>query len=135
MIARSIGDTVGYTFGILSQDADSRRQHQCPAGGHQGRSGRQGGHHHLFAADLPADACTTETRGGHHPQFGYLTALIRWTITAPSPKDTRIIYEFSTTKRVEPIKPNASITAQPFVVYCSGIDARNSDINIRASVT
>ena len=44
-------------------------------------------------------------------------------------QDTRILYEYTTDKEVEPIVPNTTITQEPFVVYCSGIDARDTDIN------
>ena len=41
---------------------------------------------------------------------------------------TRILYEFTTEREVSGVKPNKAITTEPFVVYCSGIDARNPDI-------
>ena len=47
---------------------------------------------------------------------------------------TRILYEYTTTKAVEPTPADADapvdVTKDPFVVYCSGIDARSSDISI-----
>ena len=43
---------------------------------------------------------------------------------------TRILKQFDFTKEVAPVVPNESITVEPFVVYCSGIDARSSNINI-----
>ena len=45
---------------------------------------------------------------------------------------TRVIYEFTTEKELEPIAPNPLITREPFVVYCSGIDSRYRDINIKS---
>ena len=45
---------------------------------------------------------------------------------------TRILKQFDFTKEVAPVVPNESITVEPFVVYCSGIDARNSDVNIQS---
>ena len=46
--------------------------------------------------------------------------------------DTRTIYEFAFEKELEPIAPNPLITREPFVVYCSGIDSRTTNINIRS---
>ena len=47
---------------------------------------------------------------------------------------TRILYEYTTTKTVEPAPADTNaqvdVTKDPFVVYCSGIDARSSNINI-----
>ena len=106
--ARSIGDTVGYTFGILSEDAD------------------------ISADNSLADALYDGNAGAIILNSSYLTTLDSLEDYSTFSKDTRIIYEFSTTKEVEPIKPNASITSQPFIVYCSGIDARSSDINIQS---
>lgn len=85
-------------------------------------------------ADLTslADALYDGNAGAIILNSGYLTALDSLDDYSTFTQDTRIIYEFSTTKELEPIKPNASITSQPFVVYCSGIDARSSDINIQS---
>ena len=47
---------------------------------------------------------------------------------------TRILYEYTTSKAVEPTPSDTNapvdVTKDPFVVYCSGIDARSSNINI-----
>ena len=79
-----------------------------------------------------ADALYDGNAGAIILNSSYLTTLDSLEDYSTFSKDTRIIYEFSTTKEVEPIKPNASITSQPFIVYCSGIDARSSDINIQS---
>ena len=42
------------------------------------------------------------------------------------------IYTYDVTHESDTIAPNANISRQPFVVYCSGIDARNSDVNIQS---
>ena len=44
---------------------------------------------------------------------------------------TKIIYEYVTEHEITAIKPTGSITKQPFVVYCSGSDERDSDINAK----
>ncbi|MEI3103107.1 MAG: LCP family protein [Oscillospiraceae bacterium] len=131
--ARSIGDTVGYTFGILSEDADISADNTRPCWRISRTAWAAGGYQHLHGPDLPGRRPVRRQRRGHHPQLR-LSHRAGFSLDDYSTfsKDTRIIYEFSTTKEVEPIKPNASITSQPFVVYCSGIDARSSDINIQS---
>ena len=44
---------------------------------------------------------------------------------------TKIIYEYITKHEITAIKPTGSITKQPFVVYCSGSDERDSDITAK----
>ena len=104
--ARSIGDTVGYTFGILSEDAD-------------------------ISADN-TQALLDDIKDGLGGRVDTSTCTDLTSLADALYDGNAIIYEFSTTKEVEPIKPNASITSQPFIVYCSGIDARSSDINIQS---
>lgn len=43
-----------------------------------------------------------------------------------------MLYTYTTTHEVDPIVPNTSITKEPFVVYCSGIDARVDDISAKS---
>ena len=44
---------------------------------------------------------------------------------------TRILYEYVTEHEITSIKPSGSITKEPFVVYCSGSDERDSDITAK----
>ena len=131
--ARSIGDTVGYTFGILSEDADiSADNTQALLDDiKDGLGGRVDTSTYTDLTSL-ADALYDGNAGAIILNSSYLTTLDSLEDYSTFSKDTRIIYEFSTTKEVEPIKPNASITSEPFIVYCSGIDARSSDINIQS---
>jgi len=129
--ARSIGDTVDYTFGILSEDADISADNTS-ALLEDIKDGLGGKVDTTTYSELTAlaDALYDGNAGAIILNSGYLTALDSLDDYSTFTQDTRIIYEFSTTKELEPIKPNASITSQPFVVYCSGIDARSSNINI-----
>ena len=63
---------------------------------------------------------------------GYIALLENMEEFADFSQKTRIFYEFTTVRDVEPIEPNPAITREPFVVYCSGIDARSSNINIKS---
>ena len=125
--ARSIGDTVGYTFGILSQDADISADNTSALleDIKDGLGGKVDTTTYSELTSL-ADALYDGNAGAIILNSGYLTALDSLDDYSTFTQDTRIIYEFSTTKELEPIKPNASITSQPFVVYCSGIDARRN---------
>lgn len=63
---------------------------------------------------------------------GYIALLENMEEFADFSQKARIFYEFTTVRDVEPIEPNPAITREPFVVYCSGIDARSSNINIKS---
>lgn len=63
---------------------------------------------------------------------GYIALLEEMEEFATFSQLTRVFYEFTTVREVAPIKPNPAITREPFAVYCSGIDARSSDINIKS---
>ena len=45
---------------------------------------------------------------------------------------TRILYEYVTEHEITPVKPSGAITKNPFMVYCSGTDERDSDINAKS---
>ena len=63
---------------------------------------------------------------------GYIALLEEMEEFADFSQQTRIFYEFTTLREVAPIAPNPAITREPFVIYCSGIDARQTDINIKS---
>ena len=63
---------------------------------------------------------------------GYIALLEEMEEFATFSQLTRVFYEFTTVRDVEPIKPNPAITREPFVIYCSGIDARTSNINVKS---
>ncbi|MBE6919794.1 MAG: LytR family transcriptional regulator [Ruminococcaceae bacterium] len=63
---------------------------------------------------------------------GYIALLEEMEEYADFSERTRVFYEFTTKREVEPIKPNPAITREPFVVYCSGIDSRRTNINIKS---
>lgn len=61
---------------------------------------------------------------------GYISVLSNNEEYADFSSQTRIIYEYAIEREIEnPLPANADLS-KPFVVYCSGIDARNSDINV-----
>ena len=60
---------------------------------------------------------------------GYLSILQRQENYADFSERTRSIYQFTREKEMAQIRPNTAMTREPFVVYCSGSDARSADIN------
>ena len=63
---------------------------------------------------------------------GYIALLENMEEFTDFSQKARIFYEFTTVRDVDPIEPNPAITREPFVVYCSGIDSRYTDINIKS---
>ena len=61
---------------------------------------------------------------------GYISLMENMSDYADFSDRTRIIYEYTTMREVEPIEPNPAITKEPFVVYCSGIDTRSKSVNV-----
>ncbi|MBQ0038791.1 MAG: LCP family protein [Clostridiales bacterium] len=47
-------------------------------------------------------------------------------------EQTRVIYEFTTEREMETINNGSSLTKDCFLVYCSGIDARSTDLGIQS---
>ena len=63
---------------------------------------------------------------------GYISLLTEQEDYSDFSSHTKIIYEYVTEHEITSIKPSGSITKQPFVVYCSGSDERDSDINAKS---
>ena len=63
---------------------------------------------------------------------GYIALLEEIEEYADFSERTRVFYEFTTKREVEPIQPNPAITREPFVIYCSGIDSRSTNLNIKS---
>ena len=63
---------------------------------------------------------------------GYISLLTEQEDYSDFSSHTKIIYEYVTEHEITSIKPSGSITKQPFVIYCSGSDERDSDINAKS---
>lgn len=63
---------------------------------------------------------------------GYISLLSEQEDYSDFSSHTKIIYEYVTEHEITSIKPSGSITKQPFVIYCSGSDERDSDINAKS---
>ena len=138
--AETVNDTFGYTYGILEaldrENTDALLSH-IEDGLGQVQTETFG--------TLPqlADALLNKQVDAIILNNSYFSVLKGTEGYQSFSKDTKVIYRFSIDNPdVEPIAPNANISREPFVVYCSGTDERvdyiplnsRSDTNILAVV-
>ena len=129
--AQSIDDIKGYLLGIL-EDRDTENTQSLL----QQLQEKLGAAEHTAYASpaLLTDALYDDQVGAILLNKGYIPLLEEQEGYADFSDRTRILYEYTTTKTVEPAPADTNapvdVTKDPFVVYCSGIDARSSNINI-----
>lgn len=129
--AQSLDDVKGYRFGIL-EDRDTENTQSLL----QQLQEKLGAAEHTAYASpaLLTDALYDDQVGAILLNKGYIPLLEEQEGYADFSDRTRILYEYTTTKTVEPAPADTNaqvdVTKDPFVVYCSGIDARSSNINI-----
>lgn len=131
--AQSLDDVKGYRFGIL-EDRDTENTQSLL----QQLQEKLGAAEHTAYASpaLLTDALYDDQVGAILLNKGYIPLLEEQEGYADFSDRTRILYEYTTSKTVEPTPSDTNapvdVTKDPFVVYCSGIDARSSDINIQS---
>ena len=131
--AQTLDDVKGYRFGIL-EDRDTENTQSLL----QQLQEKLGSANHTAYASpaLLTDALYDDQVGAILLNKGYIPLLEEQEGYADFSDRTRILYEYTTTKTVEPAPADTNaqvdVTKDPFVVYCSGIDARSSDINIQS---
>lgn len=129
--AQSLDDVKDYRFGIL-EDRDTENTQSLL----QQLQEKLGAAEHTAYASpaLLTDALYDDQVGAILLNKGYIPLLEEQEGYADFSDRTRILYEYTTTKTVEPTPADTNapvdVTKDPFVVYCSGIDARSSNINI-----
>ena len=129
--AQSIDDIKGYLLGIL-EDRDTENTQSLL----QQLQEKLGAAEHTAYASpaLLTDALYDDQVGAILLNKGYIPLLEEQEGYADFSDRTRILYAYTTTKTVEPTPADTNapvdVTKDPFVVYCSGIDARSSNINI-----
>ena len=126
--ATDLGDTKGYRFGILA-NRDTNNTQQILAAMEKSM-----GTVETTAYDTPAemaDALYDDEVQALILNEGYIPLLTEQENYRDFSDRTKIIYEYVTEHEITAIKPTGSITKQPFVVYCSGSDERDSDINAK----
>ena len=123
--ATELGDTAGYQYGILANADASNTKTLLDA------IRDSLGTVKTTSYDTPAalvDGLYDDEVQAIILNEGYIPVLQEHEEYSDFSQQTRIIYEYTTEHTVEQIKPSGSITKSPFVVYCSGSDARYSDI-------
>lgn len=127
--ATSMGDTRGYTFGYIA-DADTKNtQSILDEISKSFGTIKSKGYDSMTAL---ADALYDDEVDAILINQGYVDLLTEKDGYTDFRDQTRVLYTYTTTHEVDPIVPNASITKEPFVVYCSGIDARVDDISAKS---
>lgn len=127
--ATSMGDTKGYTFGYIA-DADTKNtQSILDEISKSFGTIKSKGYDSMTAL---ADAFYDDEVDAILINQGYVDLLTEKDGYTDFRDQTRVLYTYTTTHEVDPIVPNTSITKEPFVVYCSGIDARVDDISAKS---
>lgn len=127
--ATELGDTRGYKFGILAnRDQENTRKLLSAM---QESMGQIDTREYETPADM-ADALYDDEIQAMILNEGYISLLTEQEDYSDFSSHTKIIYEYVTEHEITSIKPSGSITKQPFVIYCSGSDERDSDINAKS---
>lgn len=126
--AETISDTEEYNFGILSQ-GDATNTSALMEAIAEGLS--------ITPTTTSFDTITGLVDALYAQQVdtiilneGYISLMENMDEYADFSQRTRILYEFTTLREVEPIEPNPAITKEPFIIYCSGIDTRGKSVNV-----
>lgn len=127
--ATSMGDTKGYTFGYIS-DADTKNTQNILDEISKSFGTIKSKEYSSMTA--LADALYDDEVDAILINQGYVDLLTEKDGYTDFRDQTRVLYTYTTTHEVDPIVPNTSITKEPFVVYCSGIDARVDDISAKS---
>lgn len=127
--ATELGDTRGYKFGILAnRDQENTRKLLSAM---QESMGQIDTREYETPAAM-ADALYDDEIQAMILNKGYISLLTEQEDYSDFSSHTKIIYEYVTEHEITSIKPSGSITKQPFVIYCSGSDERDSDINAKS---
>ena len=127
--ATTLGDTAGYQYGVLSNADASNTKTLLDA------IRDSLGTVKTTSYDTPAalvDGLYDDEVQAIILNEGYIPVLQEHEEYSDFSQQTRIIYEHTTEHTVEQIKPSGSITKSPFIVYCSGSDEREADINAKS---
>ena len=127
--ATELGDTRGYKFGILANRDQENTQKLLSA--MQESMGQIDTREYETPAAM-ADALYDDEIQAMILNEGYISLLTEQEDYSDFSSHTKIIYEYVTEHEITSIKPSGSITKQPFVIYCSGSDERDSDINAKS---
>lgn len=127
--ASEIGDAVGFNYGTLA-NADAKNTAALLEAVKTGMGEVENTEYETVPEMV--DALYAEEVDAIMLNEGYIKMLEGMDDYADFSDKTRILYEFTTEREVEKIAPNPAITREPFVVYCSGIDARDNDVAVNS---
>ena len=127
--AEELGDTAGYIFGTLA-NRDVENTQQIVAAIKEGLGEIKTKEYETPEAMV--DALYDDEVQAIILNEGYLVLLSEQENYKDFSDRTRILYEHIIEQEITPVKPSGSITKTPFVVYCSGSDERQSDINAKS---
>ena len=127
--ATELGDTKGYRFGVLS-NRDQANTQQILSAMKEGMGEIKTAEYETPAA--MADALYDDEVQAIILNEGYIPLLTEQENYKDFSDRTRILYEYVTEHEITPVKPSGNITKNPFMVYCSGSDERDSDINAKS---
>jgi LCP family protein required for cell wall assembly len=127
--AQTINDTARYTFGyadgIDAENTDALIDHLEESLGTI--KTRSSANLTELVDDLYDDACDAIILNE-----GYIPLLESSEAYADFSQQTRILYEYTISREVEPVGGQNDITGEPFILYCSGIDARTDDLSVKS---
>jgi len=126
--AQEAGDTLGYQYGILAKGDQENTQALLKDLEKAIGSVKTTGYENAISM---VDALYDDTVQAIILNKGYIEILEETEGYTDFSKQTRIIYEYTTTREVDPITPVAAITKDPFIVYLSGSDARSGGIGAK----
>lgn len=127
--ATELGDTKGYRFGILA-NRDQANTQQILSAMKEGMGEIKTAEYETPAA--MADALYDDEVQAIILNEGYIPLLTEQENYKDFSDRTRILYEYVTEHEITPVKPSGTITKNPFMIYCSGSDERDSDINAKS---
>ncbi len=126
--AEELGDTSGYTFGTLA-NRDLENTQQIVAAIKEGLGDIKTKEYETPEAMV--DALYDDEVQAIILNEGYISLLAEQENYKDFSDRTKILYEHVIEQEITPVKPSGSITKTPFVVYCSGSDERQTDINAK----
>ncbi len=128
--AQTIGDAGDYVFGYLNNaNADTTDSMLSEMEKQLGHEVQTAGYDSVTAL---ADALYDEAVGAIILNEGYISILENSDAYANFSSQTRIIFEYTVEHEIDNPSPANIDLMKPFIVYCSGIDARSSDVNIKS---
>ena len=128
--AQTIGDAADYTFGCLESVDNDTADDLCDQIAQQ--TGKPIRIASYSSSTRLADALYSGEAGAILLNKSYISVLEKSDLYKSFSDETRILCEYTTQRQLNKSDAKKLDTAKPFVVYCSGIDARQSHINAKS---